>query len=230
MFDSYVSTQTVGDVDEDIVVVLNADSVDSLALLNMENVLSVRVQREYVPSGEIVMDTTEQLIRYAQDAASSSWWEYFFGEIEYRHQLFLNFDSWTQSQITITMTPVPGLAAKVGHCLIGQSKNIGKAQWGIVPSMTDYSKIIRDTDTGKTRLVQGNYAKNLTIPLVINNALLDKAFRDMTDVRGRPAVWNANENGTNWESMVSFGYIREFALTIPGANESTCNITVEGLI
>jgi hypothetical protein len=230
MFDSYVSTQTEGSIDTDIVVVLDSSKADSLCLLNCENVLSVTVAMEYTPTGETVMDETIYMTRSARDAVSASWWEYFFGETEYREQLFLEFDAWTNSQITLTITPVAGYAAKIGHCLIGQTDNIGTAQWGVSPSLIDYSTKTTDDTTGKTSLVAGSHAKDLDVPLWINNGNLDTVFRTLTSARATPAVWNANENNTEWESIITFGFIREFSIIIPGTTHSTCTLQVEGLI
>jgi hypothetical protein len=230
MFDSYVSTQTTGAVDDDIVVVISSNKADSLCLLGVEGVLSIRVQQEYTPTSEIVADETISMLRYARDAVSASWSDYFFGEIEYRSQLFLDLDAWTSSRITLTITPITGAAPKLGHCLIGQSKAIGTALWGVSPGLADYSTVDRNASTGKTRFLPGDYAIPLDVPIRINNVVLDQTMRTLASCRATPAVWDANENGTTWESIVTLGFIREFVVTIPGSTESTCNLQIEGLI
>jgi hypothetical protein len=229
MFDSYVSTQTTGAVDDDIVVVMESSRVDSLCLLGCEHVESVRIQQTFVSSGETVLDETLSMIREGS-GTHLSWSDYFFGITEYRAQLFTEFDAWTNSRLTLTIYPASGYAAKVGHCLIGQATRIGTAQWGVSPSLTDYSQVSRDETTGRTKLLQGNHAKNLDVPIWIENTDLDRVSRVLAAARAVPAVWDCNEGGTSWESVTTLGFIREFAVTIPSATQSNCNITVEGLI
>jgi hypothetical protein len=144
--------------------------------------------------------------------------------------LFTEFDAWTNSRLTLTIYPASGYAAKVGHCLIGQATRIGTAQWGVSPSLTDYSQVSRDETTGRTKLLQGNHAKNLDVPIWIENTDLDRVSRVLAAARAVPAVWDCNEGGTSWESVTTLGFIREFAVTIPSATQSNCNLTVEGLI
>jgi hypothetical protein len=229
MFDSYVSTQTTGAVDDDIVVVMESSRVDSLCLLGCEHVESVRIQQTFVSSGETVLDETLSMIREGS-GTHLSWSDYFFGITEYRAQLFTEFDAWTNSRLTLTIYPASGYAAKVGHCLIGQATRIGTAQWGVSPSLTDYSQVSRDETTGRTKLLQGNHAKNLDVPIWIENTDLDRVSRVLAAARAVPAVWDCNEGGTSWESVTTLGFIREFAVTIPSATQSNCNLTVEGLI
>lgn len=229
MFDSYVSTQTTGAVDDDIVVVMGSSRADSLCLLGCEHVESVRIQQTFISSGEIVLDETLAMIREGSDT-HLSWSDYFFGITEYRAQLSTEFDAWTNSRLTLTISPASGYAAKVGHCLVGQATRIGTAQWGISPGLTDYSTVARSASTGKTRFLPRDYAIPLDVPLRINNVVLDQTMRTLASCRATPAVWDANENGTTWESIVTLGFIREFAVTIPGPTESTCNLQIEGLI
>lgn len=230
MFDSYVSTQTVGDIDTDIVVVLSASKADTLCLMGCENVLSVNVQLNYLTTGETVLDQDVSMVRYVTDSVSSSWWDYFYGETEYRAQVFLEFTAWTNAQITLTITPVAGYAAKIGHCVFGQVKEIGTAQWGVAPTFTDYSTVTRNDASGKISYTQGNYVKSLSIPLWIYNRSLDYVSRALAAARSIPAVWNANENDTTWESIITFGFVRDFTVTVPAATYSTCTLTIEGLV
>ncbi len=230
MFDSYVSTQTEGETDTDIVVVMSTSKADTLCLMGCENVLSVSVQIEYLTTGDTVVDEDVSMVRYVTDAVSSSWWDYFYGETEYREQMFLEFDAWTNAQMTLTITPVAGYAAKVGHCVFGQTKDIGTAKWGVAPSFTDYSTVTRNSTTGKVTYSQGNYIKGLDIPLLIYNSKLDYISRALSAARSIPSVWNANENGTDWESIITFGFVRDFSITVPAVSYSTCKLTIEGLI
>jgi hypothetical protein len=230
MFDAYVSTQTQGAADTDIVIVLDSSRDDSLALLGMDHVESVRVQQRYIPTGETVADETLYLTRSGRDAVSASWWEYFYGEVELASEAYIEFDAWTSSEITLTITPETGYAPSVGHCVVGQTKNIGTAQWGVAPSMTDYSTVTRDAGTGKAQLVQGNYAMSMQVPLWINNAVLDDVARTLIGLRATPAVWDANEGGTSWETIIAFGFVRKFTTTMQGVTHSTCTLQVEGLI
>jgi hypothetical protein len=230
MFDAYVSTKSVGAADTDIVIVLDSSRDDSIALLGMEHVESVRIQQKYIPTDEIVADETIYLTRSVRDAVPASWWEYFYGEVELARESYIEFDAWTASQITLTFTPETGYAAEIGHCIIGQTKNVGTVQWGVAPSLVDYSKVSRDTVTGKAQMTQGNYAMSLQIPLLIDNAALDDVARTLIGLRATPAVWDANEGGTSWESITVFGFMRKFTTTVQGVTHSTCTLQVEGLI
>jgi hypothetical protein len=229
MFDAYVSTKTVGVVDTDIVVVLESARVDSLCLLGCEYVDSIRIQMEFVSSGETVLDETLSMVADGS-GTHLSWWDYFFGITDYRSQLLTEFNAWTGSRLTLTISPASGYSAKVGHCLIGQASEIGTAQWGVSPSLSDYSQVERNDTTGRTKLRQKSYARPLDVPLWIDNTDLDRVNRILTAARATPAVWDCNEGGTDWESITTLGFIREFCVTIPAATYSTCNLAIEGLV
>jgi hypothetical protein len=230
MFDAYVSTQSIGTTDTAMVVVLDSARDDSIALLGMDHVESIRIQQEYVPTGETVADETIYLTRSGRDAVSATWWEYFYGEVILAREAYIEFDAWTSSRITLTITPETGYAPAVGHCIIGQTRTAGTAQWGVSPSLVDYSKVSRNESTGKAQLIQGNYAISMQIPIMIDNSLLDDVARTLTRLRARPAVFDANEGGTSWETIITYGFVRKFTTVVQGAVHSSCTLQVEGLI
>jgi len=99
-------------------------------------------------------------------------------------------------------------------------------------SILDYSR--KDTDDfGNTYLRQGNYAKKVECDIWLQNGQIDWVRKKLADVRATPAVYNFNNvnlQTSDFESLIVYGFYRNFEIIIPGINYSKCSFEVEGLI
>jgi hypothetical protein len=113
---------------------------------------------------------------------------------------------------------------------IGQRQEIGKTQYEPTLGILDYSK--KETNEfGYTYLKQGNFKKRAEVEAWLYNTQIDAVRRYLQSIRGIPIIVDANnEDQSNYESLVIYGFYRDFNIIIPGPSVSKINIEFEGLI
>jgi hypothetical protein len=157
----------------------------------------------------------------------STEWYHFFADATYRTDLSWEYSIFANSKMRIEITTKGGTAA-CGMVAPGKISTIGSTSPDPRIGIVDYSK--KDTDVlGRTYLSQGNWAKTNDIQFWINNDALDWSYRKLVDMRGEAAIFDAN-NDTDYESLIVYGFWKNFEIIIPGQIISKCSIEVEGLI
>ena len=59
---------------------------------------------------------------------------------------------------------------------------------------------------------------------------LDRVYRILANVRAKPCLWQLNNENTSWESLLVYGFFKDFDIILQGEVVSTCSLTIEGLI
>ena len=228
MFDSYVNTQT--EFLEEIDVKLNVSRASHVSLFSIEG--------NYVEFS--LWDDTETELLWSKDIdlvygssvilQMADWFEYFFGVYSMKEDAESAIDVITFSGILrIRITASTGETAKCGNVIVGRSYDIGDTTYGVDAGMVDFSSKTTD-DIGRTTVTQGYWAKRNDITLHIDNYKLDSVYKTLTSLRGIPTSWSANNASTDYESLIIFGIITDFTITISGPNASVCSLEIEGLI
>lgn len=217
MFDEKIGTQTIRG--GDLVVTLDASRCGSLALFGLRGT-EVRVQ---LTAGATVYPVQVHSLLARN---SASWSDYFWGEMRYRSTLLVSFPIHYSSTVQITIKAISG-EARCGQCVVGRSLVIGKSLWSASPRFIDYSRKNADED-GNYTLVPGGYADELSIPVMVATQSMDSVRRSVIETRGSAAVWVGDDTG-HMESMVIYGFVREFEPVIQGAIKSEFSLTIEGL-
>jgi len=225
MFDDYVSSQTsnTGTID----ITLNASKQNKLALFALE---AQTVQVIVKDSGSnTISDVTHDL----KDSDSGSWSEYFFEETEYQTDLIIDLPLYYLNMTVQVVIDNDTEVAKCGHCVIGLSKELALTEYGVTAGITDYSR--KETnDFGETTLIQRAYAKTLDVDLWVehdtNGAEYDRIHRLLSGLRATPCVWNANNETSDRDTFILFGYYRDFSMVAEYATKSACSLELEGLI
>lgn len=224
MFDSTVSTQTVGTSPLTVVVATN-QIINSLALLNMSNVLSVdvEVRDTSVSPSEVVYTRTIDL----DDSVVTDWYEYFFAGFELRGDVVLtDIPPFSTTEIEITLNSSGDSA--IGVMQIGNSFDVGQTQLGVNLGIRDYS--VKETDTfGNTIFVQRAFSKRMRPTVFAENSRLNSIFRVLSDVRAVPTVFAGTEED-GYESLILFGFLRDWNIEITYPENSLISLEVEGLI
>ena len=221
MFDDYVSSQTENP--DSIQVNLTPESyVDTLALFGLAGTEVTVV----CSSGGTVVDT--QTISLVSENVSN-WFDYFFSGFEFTRTAVIAVPGLYSSMtidVTITYT---GDTAKCGHCALGLSQFLGKTQYAPTSSINDYSA--KETnDFGETYLNQRAFAKTLSADLYLASGAVDKVINSLTAVRSTPCIWQFNNSGTEYETLVIFGFYKDFDVVLQSFKHSECSIEIEGLI
>lgn len=242
MFDGFVNTQT--EDTSTIIVEIDASKTNSVGLFQLTGktvTLTLSITSSYQDeSDDYYRDESDAF--YGDTAITKKteiidldsspvydYYEYFFAEFFYKSDIFWTYPYYYKDAILkIEIEPYLN-ETKCGMCALGKSIALGTTQWNPHISIEDYSK--KDTDSlGRTYLSQGNFAKKNEFDLWVKNVDIDMMRRILTDVRGLPIITNANEINTNYESLIIYGFYRNFEIIIPGPVMSKCSLEIEGLI
>ncbi len=219
MFDGSVGTLTTnpGSI---VVVFTPGKVVNSLALFNLEG-RSVRVTM-VDPADGLVYDKTIALV-----AGVSTWYDYFFAELETRSDIVLtDMPAYGTASISVTITSGTGSAA-VGHLVIGQLTDIGCTAYGASVGAISYSRKDRDA-FGNPIIVKRSNAKRAGFDVSFDTARLATIQRMFIDLDAVPVVWIGSPL-PQYEGTVVFGFYRDFDLNYEGPKISRGSINVEGV-
>ena len=220
MFDDYTDSQTENTTS--IEVEIDAGGCNAVGLFNLQ---AISVDFELTAESEVKKsDSVDMSIMPA-----GNWWSYFSEDVQFRNDLIWVFPRYSEATLKITITNYTGATAKCGMVAIGSIKELGKTQYDVKVSISDYSK--KDTDSiGRTYLSQGNWAKHADLSFWLKNDQIDSVRKNFTDLRGTATVFDCNNYENGYESLLIYGFFRNFFIVIPGPNVSECNIEIEGLI
>ncbi|SDB04057.1 hypothetical protein SAMN05660653_00189 [Desulfonatronum thiosulfatophilum] len=224
MFDRFVNSQSVGELGQPIEIEIDASSCDGLAMFALDGD-RVEIELTNLSTGTVEVEKDVDL----RLDMSTSWWEYFFLPYEWRNDLLLRFPVWFNAKILVRIHPNPSSRAKVGQVIVGQSRYIGMTQFGASVGIQDFSRKETDED-GLTTLKQGNWAKRMSLDLEVDSGSVDAVQRIFAGMRGIPVVIQGNNSDSGYESLLAYGFVREFDLVIPGPAYSRCALDVSGLI
>lgn len=196
--------------------------VDSLALLDVTGGGSLQV---VMVNG---MDTVyNQTFAMSDTSALVDWYTYFFSPIEPRGALIVSdLPPYSEAQITIT---VNGSAAiGVGTLVLGTSVEVGATRYGAGVGIVDYSR--KETDSfGVVSVTERAYAKKIDVQCIVDNGRVDYVTTQLAAVRATPCIWVSGNANSRYESLLAYGFYKDFGLEIAYPNHSTFSILIEGL-
>lgn len=215
-FDQATGTSTTGTTS--ITMTIAPGSVRGLALLDL---IGNSVTVTMVDGATTVYSKTVDL---NTGYGVASWDTYFFNEIVRRTTVVLtDLPPYANGQITITVNGVSAVA--VGTVAVGNVLEIGGTRYGVSLGIIDYS--VKSTDAyGTTTITKRNYAKRMTVPVVVNSADVDEVARVLSLWRSTPAVWIGTEI---YDQSVIFGFYKDWQIDIAYSVVSYCSLTIEGL-
>ena len=129
-------------------------------------------------------------------------------------------------QLFISISKTAGGMAKVGEVIVGAKAYLGEVRNDISLSLTDYS--IKQVDEfGNYTILERLYSRKLSCALIIDNDSLDTIYNYFVIYRSIPIVWVVSEE---YESMLIYGFYKDFSIVIPYETISECSLDVEGLV
>jgi hypothetical protein len=223
MFDAFTITQT--EKLESISVRVKTDKCDTIAVINAE---SQTVLANTYDSSENLIGTTDQYIENSF-LPITNWADYFSQDFTYNHNTLCSFPVYQASQTEITLTRSTGLIAKCGTCLAGRVYYIGKTQTEPKIGITDYSR--KETnDFGYTYLKQGNFTKRIEFDVMVDNTSLNLVFSLFAALRSIPTIWEANNDGTDYDLLFAYGFLKDFEIVLRGSKRTLMSVEIEGLL
>lgn len=219
MFDGFVNTQTLSAADKLISVQIDASRADMLAIFN---ITAAQVVSKVIYAGQIM---TQQTISLTLNQ-SASWSDYFYQTLQYQSRAII-IPFATYGMGTIVQLDISGTGC--GAVVMGRGAYLGDALYTPKITILDYSK--KDTDTfGRTYLKQGDFASRIEADLQIATPQITTVFESLAKVRGSAAVWNFNNEDTDMDALIVYGFFRDFDIIMQNSAYSQCSLTVEGLI
>lgn len=226
MFDNEVNTQTANATS--LTVVLKPGYVNSISFFGLEGqTLDITVRDAL--AGSIVYGNstlTGPLSINLDGTLISDWYMYFFEAFTQLGEVVLtDLPPYGDAHITITITSTT--TAKCGICAVGTFYDLGGTQYGATVGIIDYSK--KETDTfGVTTFVRRAFSKRMTAKMVLDNGQLNKIQRVLADLRATPCAWIGTD-ATGFESLMVFGFYKDFSIDVAYASTSYCSTEIEGL-
>lgn len=216
MFDSVIGTVTTVGSGPIVVTVEPAESYNMLALLDL---VATSVQVEVVLDAVTIYDET-----YTMDdrRITGGWWGYFFEPLDRQSTLVVE-DLPPFGEVTVTIN-----GTGCGTLLIGRDFYIGKTLAKPKVGIVDYSK--KETDTfGNAIVVKRSYAKRYEADVICDSVRVDGVALKLAEVRATPTLYIGDDSYT-YESLLAYGFYKDFNITIAYPNISECAITIESLI
>lgn len=221
MFDSEVSTQTV--VDSPLQVTVAPGLVNGMALLELQGTQIAITGRDGL-AGPIIYEHAQPL----EGSVVSDWYEYFFEPFSPLSELVLtNLPAYGSLHLSVDISSVNADVA-CGALVFGTAYEIGRAERGATAGILDYSR--KETSTnGTTRFQKRRFSRRASLRTVIDNAMLNKIHRLLSDLRATPCVWIGTE-APGYGFLTVFGFYRDFSIDVAYARNSYCSIEIEGLV
>ena len=223
MFDERTSTQTLVDEELEVTVIPGA-FFDTIALINISGASSAQIV--IVNDGVTLYDQTFDTTGNAED-----WDQYFFGEDEDNLAALVVNPAifYASCTVTVTLTGAPGADAGLGLLLIGRSRFIGETLYSPKLGIEDFST--KETDAfGNTYLLERPYADTVTAQLTLDTSRVDSVRRELARYRATPVLFDLNNTGVKYDSLLVFGFFESFEITLAFYTMSYCDLRVQSLI
>lgn len=220
MFDSEVTTQTV--IDDLLQVTVAPGLTNSLALLELQGAELTVVGKDG-PDGPILYNHTQPL----EGSIVTDWYEYFFEPFAPLTEVVLSdIPAYGSIHLEIAIESAAGPVA-VGAAIFGSMYELGRTLRGPRAGIIDYSR--KETSpTGATRFNRRRYSRRMSPRLVVENSMLERVYRILSDIRATPCVWVGTDlHGYGF--LTVFGYYRDFDIDVAYPFHSHCTLEIEGL-
>lgn len=222
MFDGYTNTETEND--DDIEVTITANGSDCVGIFGIYGeTVTIRLIR----AEEVLKEEVFDLRTYIPE---SGWYHWLYDYMDYGiNRILWDFAKYSSgATLEIVIAARVGVA-KCGMVVIGNARDLGITKYDAKIGIDDYS--VKSTDDfGRTYLNQGAFADRADVTMWLQNRNVDYVHRQLSAVRGTPAVFDLNNEGTEYQAMAIYGFFQNFDITIPGPIRSQCSLEIKGLI
>lgn len=220
LFDTSTSTQTskAGSMSYTIA---PGQAINAVAALNMV-ADSVRIRMTDPTAGQVY----DKTISLKGEIPTPSWSDYFFATTTNKTQaIALDVPPYAGASVQVDVTANSGNAS-CGVLMMGYQVSVGDGiYYGADAGIQDYSR--KETNQwGDTVLDQRAYADRLSFAMPVQNTQVDALKNQLTALRATPCLWVGYEP---LAITTVFGFYKDFSITIPYANSSDCNLTIEGM-
>lgn len=220
MFDSVVSTQTVGT--SPLTMTLTPGYLNGFALFGLDgDTLSVVVKD--APGGTVIYSHSGPL----EGSAPADYYEYFFDRFKPQTQFIASgIDPYNNCEITLTVAKASG-QAKVGMCALGDMRPLGVPLRGASVEPVSYDYVSTDA-FGNTTVKKRNNATGMVISAKMAIEDAASVLDTVKELLGVPVVV-VGSTAAMYEALTVFG-LMSARQQYDDHGEPVLNITVKGII
>lgn len=217
MFDSEISTATTAAGDLTATVTIPG-RVNAVALFGLQGSKVTIVQKS---TTNVVLAQFSKTLR----TQPSDWYEYFYVEPEQiAEAIFTGLVPSSGSRLEITITGPARCAAVV----VGNTFDLGEAQWGATTSIIDYSRK-NTTAEGVQSFEAGRFSRRMSVRLEQPRERYPAVQRELEKVRATPCVWLGVPGRDVYSPMTIYGYYKDFSLEVAYPTKHLCSLEIESL-
>lgn len=215
-FDGIVGHPTVG-TDIDMTIDADGSVANGIALFGVTGE-SIQITMTDPVDG-IVYDETFDLV---DNSGVGSWYDWYFSPIiDAPDRVVTDLALYGTAEIRIRITG----DGTIGEFVLGQITDLGETTYGTQVGILDFSRKDRDT-FGNSILIQRAFAKRITYAAQVQTSRVAYVNKVLASRRALPTVYIGS--ATHPET-ITYGFFRDFTITLQGPVISECNVEVEGL-
>lgn len=221
MFDSVVSTQTVG-TGTTLTGTIRPGYFNGFALFGLD-ADSMQITVKDAPGGTVIYSYSGPL----EGSAPADYYEYFFDRFKPQTQFIATgIDPYNNAEISYVLTKAAG-APKIGMFAIGDMRPLGAPLRGASVEPVDYSYISTDA-FGNTTVKKRNNATGLVISAKMNIEDANTVLDTVKELLGVPVVV-VGSTAAMYEALTVFG-LMSGRQQYDDFGEPVLNLTVKGTI
>ena len=247
MFDQRVSSRTVG-TSAGLSVKIQPGRCNGVALMDMVHVSDFTLEVVWAAESGITKDETTDYaygiklrtiitatqIRLVYTANLrqrnvSNWKEYFLEPYAIKTDAFIGFASRTDATITLTV-PAPGVGEpvpEIGAMMFGNFIELGDVGRDADAGAESYT-VIQTDDWGISKIVERDYVKRVTYPVLVYNYGLNRLFSTLAELQSKPAVFVGSDD-FRYTPYTVYGVVESFNMGGDNGTASICNVNVKGI-
>lgn len=220
MFDQFLNTQTINP--SKIETGVTAIDSDGAYLGNLD-AFKVTIQVIDNSTAEVIESVEYELYPEVLD-----WQDYFYGKWLDNRKTQVVYERTTLSRnISYLITIDNGdNDAKCGICIVGAIEEFGYAKFKTELGIEDYSTIKKDTSTGMTYVLKGNFAKVMGFDIFTPTETVERIYEMLTRLSGTPIVVTQK----NFGLYNVYGYFQSSKTVCESDEETAIAGTIMGLI
>lgn len=221
MFDPHISTQT--QYTNKLEYILAVSDIDIIAFFGIES-KSIRVQ--VLNSSDVVIyDKTQETF----DRDTTDWVEWTTASPEFITSIFFkDLPFLYESKLKITIDN-EGSIAKCGHCVFGESKNLGIALAEPKPISSIRNVISKEKqEDGTVKTENSMTYKRVVINVLVDTSRAPEVQQILEKYTVTPVLYVASEKEGGSDVLLIFGIYKDFDMPI-GRNKSLYQLEIEGV-
>jgi hypothetical protein len=216
LFDNTISTQTQSDLD--FTITFDFNQINTLAILNMENITSVRIRQ----SGTTIDKTISM-----RDFGVLSLYDYWYKPTKNTIN-FKKLDMQWLPSSTVTIDFIVLGVGKVGSVVSGYLDELGLTLYGTSVGFDDNS-IYETDDYGMAKYLKRPSIDILEAKALINTNEVDYTIAKLKQIRGTTSLYIGDERDKGFQSMTILGYIRKIRMDINNPQKTEFPISIIGV-